>query len=124
MSKQTNYNELKNTLIVISFNQPTGEHGQDIQPIQIEARTEPLTDEGAVRNVRNIVNIGEPVQVKLTNEEIYKQVFGISEVLAKALEGVLLDAVDSDMTVVDTSAVKPVAIADIYVKPVEAVEKL
>jgi hypothetical protein len=56
--KATNYSELRNLLLVVSFNQPTGEHGQDIQPVVIEARTEAVTVEGACLNVRNLVNIG------------------------------------------------------------------
>lgn len=118
MGKQTQYSELRNTLLVISFNQPTGQNGQDIQPVVIEARTEAYTDEGACRNVRNIVNIGEVVQTKLTNEELYKTVYGISEVLAEALKGVLFEAVSEDMAAVDVKAVKPVTVADIA-RPVE-----
>ena len=70
--KQTNYTELKNLLLVVSFNQPTGERGQEIQPVIIEARAESLTAEGAVLNVKNEVRIGEATIEKLTNEEIYK----------------------------------------------------
>ncbi len=118
MAKQTNYSELRNTLLVISFNQPTGEHGQDIQPVVIEARTEAITPELAVRNVTNTVKIGEPVQTKLTNEELFKTVYGISPVLAEALKGVLFEAIEEDMTTVSVESVKPVTVADIVV-PVE-----
>ena len=119
MGKNTTYSELRNTLLVISFNQPTGEHGQDIQPVVIEARTEAATVEGAIRNVTNTVKVGEVVTEKLTNEEIYKTVYGISPVLAKALEGVLLDAVAEDVSKVDVSKVKAVGIADIAVEAVK-----
>jgi hypothetical protein len=118
MPKNTSYSELRNLLLVVSFNQPTGEMGQDIQPVVIEARAESLTLEGAVRNVVNKVNIGEPVTEKLTNEEIYKHVYGISPVLAKALEGVLLDGIEEDVSEVSTVGIKPVTVADIAVKPV------
>lgn len=116
MSKQTEYSELRNLLLVVSFNQPTGEHGQEIQPVVIEARAESLTLEGAVRNVVNKVDIGKPVAVKLTNEELYKTVYGISPVLAKALEGVLLDGIEEDVSEVITVGIKPVTVADIAVK--------
>ena len=119
MSKQTSYRELRNLLIVVSFNQPTGEMGREIQPVVIEARTEAVTDEGAVRNVINKVEIGEPVETKLTNEEIYKTVFGISEVLAKALEGVLMDGISQDVSTVDVSKIASIGLADIAVKEVK-----
>jgi hypothetical protein len=116
MAKQTEYSELRNTLLVISFNQRTGANGQDIQPVVIEARTEAITPEGAVRNVKNQVNIGEIVQEPLNNEELYKLVFGLSPVLAKALEGVLLDSIEEDMSAVSVKDVQPIGIADIAVK--------
>lgn len=116
--KSTQYSELRNTLLVISFNQPTGEMGREIQPVVIEARTEAITPEGAVRNVTNKVNIGETINTKLTNEELYKTVYGISEVLAEALKGVLLDAVEEDMSTVDTKTITAVGIANI-IRPVE-----
>ena len=111
--KSTNYSELRNLLLVVSFNQPTGEHGQKIQPVVIEARVEAITTEGAVRNVTSKVEIGEPVTEKLTNEEIYKTVYSISPVLAKALEGVLMDGVSEDMSTVDIKNVEVTTVADI-----------
>lgn len=119
MAKVTNYSELRNTLLVISFNQPTGEMGQQIQPVVIEARTESITTEGAVRNVTNTLNIGTPVEVKLTNEEIFKTVYSLNPVLAKALEGVLLEAVAEDVSKVDTSKIVPVKVTDIAVEAVK-----
>lgn len=116
--KPTNYSELRNLLLVISFNQPTGEMGQQIQPVVIEARAEALTTENAVLNVKNEVKIGATVAEKLTNEELFKTVYGISEVLAKALEGVLLDGIAQDVSTVDVSKVKPVKVSDIAVEAI------
>ena len=117
--KTTNYLDIRNLLLVVSFNQPTGDHGELIQPVVIEARCEAITDEMAVRNVVNTVNIGAVVQTKLTNEEIFKTVFGISPVLAKALEGVLLDAVAENVSTVDVSKVAPIGVTDITVEVVK-----
>jgi hypothetical protein len=111
--KQTNYNELRNLLLVVSFNQPTGQNGQEIQPVVIEARCESITTEGAVLNVKNEVKIGDVVQTPLTHEELFKTVYGISPVLAKALEGVLFEGIAQDVSKVDVKDVKPVAVADI-----------
>lgn len=121
----TNYTKIKNLMLVINFNQPTQvtETVDDVettvqkfQPIVIQARADTLTDENAVRGIVKELNIGEPVAEELTNEELYKAVYGISEVLAKALEGVLMDGIAEDLSAVDTKGVKAVTVADIAVK--------
>lgn len=111
MPKSTNYSELRNLLLVVSFNQIRNQGS--IQPVVINARAEALTTEGAVRNVNTELKIGYPVEIPLTNEEIYKQVYGISKVLAEALKGVLLEGINQDATAVDVKNVKPVVVADI-----------
>lgn len=116
--KTTHYSKLNNLLLIVSFNQSTGDHGQDIQPIVVEARGESVTTEGAVLNVKSEVKIGDVVSEPLTNEEIYKTVYGVSEVLAEALKGVLLDGVNEDVSSVDVSKVKPVKVSDIAVEAV------
>ena len=118
MAKNTKYSELRNLLLVVSFNQPT-ENPVEIQPVVVEARCEAITDEGAVRNVINTVNIGEVVTEKLTNEELFKTVYGISPVLAKALEGVLLEGISEDVSTVDVSKVAPIKVTDIAVEAVK-----
>ncbi len=99
MSKSTNYSELRNLLLVISFNQPTGEHGQEIQPVVIEARTEAVTDEGAVRNVSTKLNIGAVQSTKLTNQEIYTKVKAFNVPLANLLKDAILEALNENVSI-------------------------
>ena len=116
--KQTNYSELRNLLLVVSFNQPAGEIGTKVQPIVIEAHGEAWTPENAVRNVINRVNIGKVIDTELTEEELYKAVYGLSPVLAEVLQGVLMEGVAKDVSTVDVSGVKPTGVSDIIPKVV------
>ena len=111
--KPTNYSELRNLRVLVNFNQPAGYDGHSFQPVVIEAMAEAWTPEGAVRNVSNTLNLGEVSQALLTSEEIYKQVYGISEVLAEALKGVLLEGIAQDVSTVDTKNIQTTTIADI-----------
>jgi len=97
MVKQTNYSKLKNLLLVVSFNQPSGENGQKVQPIVIEARCNALTDEGAVRNVSTKLNVGVEQTIKLTNKEIYTKVKAFNSQLGALLKDLVLDALDEDV---------------------------
>lgn len=122
--KSTTYSEMRNQLLVISFNQPTGEHGQEIQPIVIEARAESVTSEGAVLNVREQQPIGEPTDTKLTSEELYKTLYSVSPILAEMFNRLTVSAVDEDVkATADVSKVVPVKVADIA-KPVEVVKEI
>ncbi len=107
--KNTNYSELKNLSLAIRFNQ--SKHQDGFQPVEIEARADALTTEGAIRNVSSRFNIGDVVETPLTNEEIYKQVYGISKVLATALKEVLLEGIDQDVSAVDVTKISPIETA-------------
>jgi len=113
MSKQTTYSELRNVLVVVSFNQPAGMMGDMYQPVVIEARGGAITTEGAVRNMVNRVKIGEISDSPIINEELYKATYALSPVLAEALKGVLLDGVNEDMSKVSIEGVKPTTVIDI-----------
>jgi hypothetical protein len=99
MARTTNYSELRNLLLVVSFNQPTGEHGLDIQPVQVEARCEAVTTEGAVRNVSTKLNVGAVQDTKLTNKEIYTRVKAFNTPLANLLKDAILEALNEDISV-------------------------
>lgn len=97
--KSTTYSELRNLLLVVSFNQSTGENGQDIQPIVIEAKCEAITPEGAIRNVSTKLNVGTVQATKLTNKEIHTKVKAFNVPLANLFKDIMLEALDEDVSV-------------------------
>lgn len=110
--KLTNYSELKNIKIVISFNQSAGYSGE-IQPMTIEALAEAWTPEDAVRNISSKLDIGEIANQKISNEEIYKYTVGISEIVAEVLKNILNEGISEDVTSVDVASVKSIGLTDI-----------
>lgn len=100
MARTTNYSNIRNLLLIVSFNQPA-ENGTKYQPAVIEARCEAITDEGAVRSVVNTVGVGAVTQTPLTLKQIYNQVnkTTVGALLAGALKDCLLDAINTDPSV-------------------------
>jgi hypothetical protein len=101
MAKQTQYDDVKNILLVVRFNEPAGEAGQKYQPVIIEARCEALTTEGAVRNVVSKTLIGAVQDAPLTLRQIYINVnkTTVGGLLANILKEAILDALNIDPSV-------------------------
>jgi hypothetical protein len=117
--KNTSYSEMKNQLLVISFNQPVTVDAKEMfQPILIESRGEAWTPEGAVYNVNERQPIGDVTDTKLTSEEIYKLLYSISPVLAEMFNRLNISAVDDDpKSTADVSEIKPILVSDLPVQP-------
>jgi len=100
MSKATNYSDIRNLQLVVSFNQPVmGENGHEFYPMVVEARADAITTEGAVRNVTKKLEVGAAVDEKLTNKEIYTKVKAFNTPLANLLKSAVLEALDDDVSV-------------------------
>ena len=124
--KPTNYTEIKNLLIVLSFNQPiqvevevpensinTHQSVTKYQPIVINTRADVLTVEGAQMGLSENQNVGEPSDVQLTHEQLYAQLYALSPVLAAGKAAILLEGIDQDVSGVDTSQIAVLTMADI-----------
>ena len=104
--KSTSYSEVKNLMIVITFNHPTTvlENGVTVnkyQPVVVEVRTDALTVEGACRGVIGRQNIGNPTINPLTLKQIYTQVnkTTVGGILAGVLKTAVQEAIADDVSV-------------------------
>lgn len=100
MPLATSYGEIRNPLIVISFNQPAGENGQQYQPAVIETRCEAITTEGAVRNVVSKTNVGQVSDTKISLKQIYTAMnkATVGALLANTFKEAMLEALSEDVT--------------------------
>jgi len=101
MTKSTQYNEVRNIILVVKFNEPSLDVGFKYQPVTIEAHCEALTTEKAVRNVINRVLIGTITDTPITLKQIYNNMnkTTVGGILADVLKGALLDALDVDPSI-------------------------
>ena len=104
MPKSTQYETIRNLMVVIGFNFLEQEK-RKLYPIRVEARGVAITSEGAQVKVSEIKNIGTPrntlkgdVQA-FTNKEIYEKVNELSPQLGKLVKDLVLDALDEDVSV-------------------------
>ena len=95
MAKDTQYTEIRNLLLVVSFNQPLPEEVK-YQPVVIEARCEARTPEGAVRNVSKRLDVGTVVDTPLTDKQIYTRISAVSPQLAGVLKDAIIEALNVD----------------------------
>lgn len=94
MARTTTYSDIKNLIIVVSFNRPAGEHGQQIRPVVV-------ADEGAVRNITSTSEIGALQDAPLTLKQIYTNInkSTVGPILAEVLKTAVLEAISTDVTV-------------------------
>jgi hypothetical protein len=122
--KPTMYTEIRNLMIVLNFNQQiqveemksvempdgtTQDQMQSVtkyQPIVVDTRADVLTTEGATMGISEKVNVGEPSDTELTHEELYKQLYALSPILAAGNAAVLLQGVNQDISATDVSGVE------------------
>jgi len=96
MAKDTQYTAIRNLILVVSFNQPGGEMGRQIQPVVVECRAEAWTPEGAVRNVSKRLDVGTVVDTPLTDKQIYTKISAVSPQLAGVLKDAIIEALNVD----------------------------
>ena len=96
MPKNTQYEEIKNLMLVVNFNQLDSEG--KYQPVRIEARADvETTEHKGSCGVNKILNIGSPVNNPLTNKEIYTKVKAFNSQLGTLIKDLVLDALDEDL---------------------------
>jgi hypothetical protein len=102
MAKVTNYSDTRNASIRITFNQSTlTANGVRYQPVVITTSIDALTDEGGVRPIATVTNLGTQTVNPVAPKNLYNALAASTtgQTIADLLKAAYLDAIAVDITV-------------------------
>ena len=102
MPKQTQYEEVKNLMLVVSFNKEERNLSTgmiEYVPVFIEARGDAITTEGGNAQFSKELKLGDLSETKLTNKQIYTKVNNFNSQLGALLKDLVLDVLNEDVSI-------------------------